>query len=427
MMGSMTRVSLLFVAGSVAWWSSYESREVLAAEAEAGRPLQVYILAGQSNMQGHAKISTLGYMAEDPAIQERHRGRPSRRAMLAGREASTDRCHQRLHTAYGRLRGVDISQPRTDGHGNLATTASPRSRADREEPIGKGTADQGHRLAAAEALSAHGVVMATVPATVEHAAPTIAWLAHVDTSPETSGTGVSPVVHASYAGGDLTLPGDPTKVLRVAENPELEQFIGGTIITSDGTTLLGADDKSGVAVIMTAAERLVTQKEVPHGPIRLVFTCDEEVGRGTENLDVPSIGAVVGYTLDGFGKGVINAETFSADLAVVRVTGINTHPSVGKDALVNAIKILAAFLEALPNETLSPETTEGHEGFVHPYAITGGVASAEARILIRDFDEAGLAANAALLEATAEPLRAAHAEPFDRRAQPALAAGVDIA
>jgi len=257
-------------------------------------------------------------------------------------------------------------------------------------------------------LSEHGVVMATVPATVPHDAPTIALVAHVDTSPETSGTNVKPVVHANYDGSDLVLPGDPSKVLRVADNPELTQLVGGTIITSDGTTLLGADDKSGVAVIMAAAERLITKREVPHGPIRLVFTCDEEVGRGTENLDVPSIGAMVGYTLDGFGQGVINAETFSADLAVVTVTGINTHPSVGKDALVNAIKILAEFLDQLPKETLSPETTEGRDGFVHPYAISGGVALAEARILIRDFDDAGLAAHAALLESIAAELHQAH-------------------
>ena len=257
-------------------------------------------------------------------------------------------------------------------------------------------------------LSEQGVVLATVPATVEHEAPTIAWVAHVDTSPETSGTNVQPVVHAGYDGRDLVLPGDPSRVIRVAENPELAQLVGGTIITSDGTTLLGADDKSGVAVIMAAAERLITNREVRHGPIRLVFTCDEEIGRGTEHLDLAAVNARVGYTLDGFGKGVINAETFSADLAVVKVMGINTHPSVGKDALVNAIKILAEFLEALPKESCSPETTEGREGFVHPYAINGGVASAEARVLIRDFDEEGLAAHAALLEAIASRLREAH-------------------
>jgi tripeptide aminopeptidase len=257
-------------------------------------------------------------------------------------------------------------------------------------------------------LSPHGVVMATVPATVPHAAPTIAWVAHVDTSPETSGTGVKPIVHRHYRGGDIALPGAPDRVIRAADNPELAGLVGGTIITADGTTLLGADDKAGVAVIMAAAERLVTAREVPHGPIRLVFTCDEEIGRGTEHLDVSRIGAVCGYTLDGSGRGTIDAETFSADLAVVTVTGINIHPSIGKDRLVNATRILGEFLAALPADRLSPETTAGRDGFVHPYEIGGGVAGATARLILRDFDTAGLAAQARLLEEIAADLRRRH-------------------
>ena len=257
-------------------------------------------------------------------------------------------------------------------------------------------------------LSERGIVLATVPSTVSHDAPAIAWIAHVDTSPETSGTSVMPIVHAGYQGGDIVLPGDPTKVIRVADNPELTGLVGSTIVTSDGTTLLGADDKAGVAVIMAAAARLVERREVPHGPIRLVFTCDEEIGRGTQHLDVKSIGAVVGYTLDGFGRGEINAETFSADLAVVTVTGINTHPSVGKGVIVNAIKILAEFLATLPRDFLSPDTTDGRDGFVHPYAISGGVASAEARLILRDFEEEGLKSHAAALDAIAARLRTAH-------------------
>jgi len=258
------------------------------------------------------------------------------------------------------------------------------------------------------AMSEQGVVMATVPATVAHPAPTIAFVAHVDTSPETSGKDVKPIVHRNWAGGDIVLPGAPGRVIRVAETAELAGLEGCTIITSDGSTLLGADDKSGVAVIMAAAERLRERREVPHGPIRLVFTCDEEVGRGTEHLDVAAIGAVAAYTLDGGGKGEINGETFSADLAVVTVTGVNTHPSVGKGVMVNAIRILGEFLEGLPKGSLSPETTAGREGFVHPYAISGGVASAEARVLLRDFDDEGLADQARLLESIAARLRAAH-------------------
>ena len=257
-------------------------------------------------------------------------------------------------------------------------------------------------------LSQHGVVMATVPGTVSRAAPTIAFVAHVDTSPDTSGKGVNPLVHAAYAGGDIVLPGAAGRVIRVADTPELAALKGRTIITSDGTTLLGADDKAGVAVIMAAAERLVATREVSHGPIRLVFTCDEEIGRGTEHLDVGAIGATAAYTLDGPGKGEINAETFSADLVVVTVTGVNTHPSVGKGVMVNAAKILAEFLDALPADSLSPETTDDRQGFIHPYAISGSVAEAEARILLRDFEVAGLDGQAGRLESIAARVRMAH-------------------
>lgn len=266
-----------------------------------------------------------------------------------------------------------------------------------------------HALGLADVeLSPHGVVIATVPPTTTHAAPTIAWVAHVDTSPETSGGGVTPIVHRDYGGGDLVLPGAADRVIRVADNPDLAGLVGGTIITSDGTTLLGADDKAGVAVIMAATQRLVERREVPHGPIRLVFTCDEEIGRGTEHLDVTRIGAVCGYTLDGSGRGTIDTETFSADLAVVTVTGINIHPSIGRGRLVNAMKILGEFLAALPADRLSPETTSGREGFVHPYEMAGGVAHAEARLILRDFDDAGLADQARLLEGIAADLRRRH-------------------
>jgi len=257
-------------------------------------------------------------------------------------------------------------------------------------------------------LSPHGVVMATVPAAGAAHAPTIAWVAHVDTSPETSGAGVRPIVHRDYRGDDIVLPADPTRVIRVADNPELAGLIGGTIVTADGTTLLGADDTAGVAVIMTAAARLVDRRELAHGPIRLVFTCDEEIGRGTRHLDVARIGAVCGYTLDGSGRGTIDAETFSADLAVVAVTGVNIHPSIGQGRMVNAVRILGDFLAALPGDRLSPETTAGREGFVHPYQVEGGVARAEARLLLRDFDTGALAAQARLLAEIAADLRRRH-------------------
>jgi tripeptide aminopeptidase len=257
-------------------------------------------------------------------------------------------------------------------------------------------------------LSPEGVVLATVPQTVAHHAPTIAWIAHVDTSPETSGANVKPIVHREYDGSDLVLPGDPTKVIRGEDNPELCELLGGTIITTDGTTLLGADDKAGIAVIMSAAEHLMKRCELPHGPIRLVFTCDEEIGRGTKHLNLSEIGAVCGYTLDGDGQGKIDTETFSADLATITVTGVNTHPSIGKGKMVNAIRILASIIASLPNDFLSPETTEDRQGFLHPYSIAGGVAHAEARLLLRDFEVEQLSEYASLLARIAANHRKQH-------------------
>ena len=254
-----------------------------------------------------------------------------------------------------------------------------------------------------------GIVMASVPATVSQPVPVIACVAHVDTSPEYSSTNVNPIVHANYQGGDLVLPGDPSKVIRVSENPDLNKCLGNTLVTSDGTTLLGADDKSGVAAIMSAAAELVRRgKELKHGVVRLCFTCDEEIGRGTDKLDLAKLGAHVAYTLDGAGRDEVDSETFSADGAKVTVKGINTHPSVGKGAMVNSIRILSTFLSRLPTARLSPETTDGRDGFIHPYHIEGGVAEASARLILRDFETTELAAQAALLESIAATLRVEH-------------------
>jgi tripeptide aminopeptidase len=257
-------------------------------------------------------------------------------------------------------------------------------------------------------MDQHGIVLATVPATVPRQAPVIAWFAHVDTSPETSGHGVKPIVHRRYDGGDLVLPGDPSKVLRVADNPELVELRGKTIITTDGTTLLGADDKAGVAVIMEAAAYLMAHREIPHGPVRVCFTCDEEIGHGVDHVDLKKVGALVGYTLDGSGAGEIDGETFSADLAVVKITGVNIHPSIGKGKMVNAVRLAGAFLDRLPWQALSPETTVDREGFLHPYAIQGGVAEATLRILLRDFDTPRLADKAELLRGIGRLLEAEH-------------------
>jgi tripeptide aminopeptidase len=257
-------------------------------------------------------------------------------------------------------------------------------------------------------IDERGIVMASVPPTVDHAAPRIVWNAHVDTSPEYSGTGVTPIVHENYDGRDITLPGDPTRVLRVEENADLRGLVGETIITTDGTTLLGADDKSGLAVIVTAAAKLMADRSIRCGPVRLCFTVDEEIGRGIDGLDFERLGGVCGYTLDSSGCGRIDSETFSADQATVTVHGVNTHPSEGKGIMVNAVRILSQFLSRLPTDRLSPETTEKRDGFLHPYAIEGGVATASAKIILRDFETARLREQADLLRSIAADLQKQH-------------------
>lgn len=256
------------------------------------------------------------------------------------------------------------------------------------------------------AQDSHGIVLATIPPTTARSAPAIAWIAHLDTSPETSGHNVKPVVHRSYTGGDIVLPGDPSKVLRAAENPDLARLKGHTIVTTDGTTLLGADDKAGVAVILEAAAHLVVHPEIVHGPIRICFTCDEEIGHGVDHLDLKKLGVPLAYTLDGGGQGEIDVETFSADLAVVTVSGVNIHPSMGKGKMVNAVRLAGLLLERLPRQTLAPETTADREGFLHPYRIEGGVAEVTLRILLRDFVTARLTDQADLLRAAARLIMA---------------------
>jgi tripeptide aminopeptidase len=269
-------------------------------------------------------------------------------------------------------------------------------------------ADECRALGLADvSLDEFGIVMATVPATTRGPSPTIALVAHVDTSPEYSSDGVNPQVVPNYDGRDLVLPGEPTKVLGPSEFPELKTVLGHTLITTDGTTLLGGDDKAGVAVIMAAASALL-KSDQPHCAVRLCFTCDEEIGRGTDKLDLNKLNATCGYTLDGGGRGEIDGETFSADGALVTVRGVNTHPSIGKGSMVNAIRILSDFLSRLPTARLTPESTDGRDGFIHPYHIEGGVAEASCRLILRDFETAALAEQARLLESIAAALRVEH-------------------
>jgi tripeptide aminopeptidase len=252
----------------------------------------------------------------------------------------------------------------------------------------------------------HGIILATIPTTISRPAPTIAFIAHVDTSPETTGKGVKPLIHNHYDGGDIILPGDPTKVLRAADNPELTALKGKTIVTTDGTTLLGGDDKGGVAVIMEATAYLLAHPEIPHGPIRVCFTCDEEVGRGVDHLDLKKLGAHVAYTLDGGATGELDHETFSADLAIVTVTGRNVHPGIAKGRMINAVRLAGLLLDRLPRTFLSPETTEDRQGFLHPYRIEGGVAEVVVRVLLRDHDTRKLPAKAEVLRHAASLIEA---------------------
>ncbi len=245
----------------------------------------------------------------------------------------------------------------------------------------------------------HGYVMATIPATTQKKnVPVIGFVAHVDTSPEVSGANVKPIVHRNWQGQDILLPDDPSIVLRVADIPALREQVGHDVITASGTTLLGADNKAGVAEIVAAAEHLMQHPEIPHGAIRLAFTPDEEVGRGTEHFEVRKFGAFCAYTMDAAGRGALEIETFSADSMTVTFRGFNTHPGFAKGRMVNAIRVAADFLSRLPRQGLSPETTEGREGFVHPYVLDGGVDAVSIRFIIRDFHTTALQEKEQLLE-----------------------------
>jgi tripeptide aminopeptidase len=258
------------------------------------------------------------------------------------------------------------------------------------------------------AIDSHGYVTASIPATSAKAGvPVIGVIAHVDTSPEMSGANVRPIVHRNYDGRDLILPDDPSAVLRPADSPYLAECVGHDIVTASGTTLLGADNKSGVAAIMAAAEHLVAHPEIPHGVIRIAFTPDEEVGAGTRYFDVAAFGAAYAYTVDGGARGELEFESFSADAIVVTFKGFNTHPGFAKGRMINAIKLAATFITRLPPDRLSPETTDDYEGYVHPYVVQASVEKTSVRLLVRDFVTAGLAEKEAWIQSLAHEVVAA--------------------
>ena len=258
-------------------------------------------------------------------------------------------------------------------------------------------------------LDDNGYLIATVPATANTAdVPVIGFIAHVDTSPEMSGTNVKPIVHRKYDGRDIVLPDDPTAVLRASDSPPLAARIGDDIVTASGTTLLGADDKAGVAEIMAAVEWLVSHPEVPHGTVRIAFTPDEEIGRGADRFDVERFGAACAYTLDGGSRGELEYESFSADLFTATFIGFNTHPGYARGRMSNSIRVAADFIASLPREDMTPETTEGYDGYVHPYSVDASVDRTTVKVLIRDFITGELGTKRAMLEHLASQAAAAH-------------------
>jgi tripeptide aminopeptidase len=254
-------------------------------------------------------------------------------------------------------------------------------------------------------MDEHGYVTGTLPPTVEHDVPTIAWFAHVDTAREVSGAGVSPQ-RVRYEGGEIVL-GDSGQVIRPGESPELENHVGHELITTDGTTLLGADDKAGIAEIMAAVTHLVAQPEIPHGTVKVAFNPDEEIGRGVVHFPVDSFGAVAAYTVDGSTAGELQTETFSGAQVRMRIHGRAIHPGWAKGELVNAIKLAGEILSRLPHDRLSPETTEGRDGYVHPVLVEGDSSEVELRFIVRDFDDDRLAEHVAFLRGLAEEVCAA--------------------
>ncbi|MCF1469639.1 peptidase T [Agrobacterium vitis] len=246
-------------------------------------------------------------------------------------------------------------------------------------------------------LDEHGNVYATIPANVDKPVPVICFCSHMDTAPDFTGTNVKPQLLKNYQGGDIVLSGDANQIIRVSNNPQLNTQIGHDIVTTDGTTLLGADDKAGIAEIMTAAQFLIDNPHIRHGAIKILFTTDEEIGRGADKVDLKKLGAAFGYTMDGSTVGEIENETFSADGVEITITGVAIHPGTAKGRMENAIKIASAIIARLPKDQ-TPETTEGRQGFIHPTDISGSMDEAHLKFIIRDFVDEGLAQKEALLE-----------------------------
>jgi tripeptide aminopeptidase len=272
---------------------------------------------------------------------------------------------------------------------------------EKQKDLGRLLARELKEMGLADAhLDEHGYVYATIPANTSKKVPVICFCSHMDTSPDCTGKDVKPQVVKNYPGGDIVLPADKTQVIRVSEHPVLADQIGNDIVTTDGTTLLGADNKAGVAEIMDAARFLIDNPQIKHGAIKILFTPDEEIGRGVDKVDLKKLGADFGYTMDGATAGHLEDETFSADGATIVIEGVSAHPGFAKGRMEHAIKIASRIIDTLPKDTCSPETTEDREGFLHPTGISGTLESATINLIVRDFTEQGLRQKAALLEDT---------------------------
>ena len=283
-----------------------------------------------------------------------------------------------------------------DTQSNAASPSYPST--EKQKNLGKVLVEELHEIGIKDAsLNEHGLIYATIPSNTDKKVPVICFCSHMDTSPDSSGTNVKPIIHKNYDGSDIILPDDPSQVIRAKDHPDLKEQIGNDIITASGTTLLGADNKAGVAAIMDAAAHLMANPQIKHGTIKILFTPDEEIGRGVDKVDIKKLGADFAYTVEKLGS--MEDQTFSADGVTIKISGVSAHPGFAKGKMESAIKIAGEIIANLPKDRLSPESTEKMEGFIHPTKISGTVESAELGFIIRDFKDEGLIKHEAELKA----------------------------
>ena len=293
-----------------------------------------------------------------------------------------------------------------DTQSDPASSAQPST--EKQKDLGRVLVDELLALGLTDAhMDEHGNIYATLPANTGKDVPVICFCSHMDTAPDFTGTNVKPKLVKNYQGGDIRLTGDTSRIIKVSEHPELKNQIGHDIVTTDGTTLLGADDKAGIAEIMTAAATLIANPDIRHGTIRILFTTDEEIGRGADKVDIQKLGAAFGYTLDGSTIGEIDNETFSADGVEIEITGVAQHPGTSKGVMENAIKIASDIVARLP-KAMAPETTDGRQGFLHPTDISGSMDKAHLKFIIRDFVNEGLTEKETLLRSIADDVMTAY-------------------